>query len=458
VIMNSYRISDFCHFVDVGNNTTAIYNALTLGILFLNNKTADYIKLSEGGIIDAEMGNLPDDLIDELSKRRMIFPLGERYDLDDYKRIRGLLKGTGVAILYLLLTDGCNLGCSYCYIENGLPKDYAFSQMSEDTAERALQLFIRSISPNVVEPKIVLYGGEPLLNMKTLFYVVKKVSELKESGMLPPKTDLIINTNATLVDDAFLDFVAKYQVQISVSLDGTKEMHDLMRKQKDGRGTYDKVIANCRLMAERKFDFGFSVTITRANIHELEQILCQIHHEFDIKAIGFNIALYPTEAIMGMSEMEYAQLTTEKLISCFKICRKIGIFEDRIMRKVTAFVQGYPYIYDCGAPGDQLVITPDGMAGVCQAYIGSKENFVPMDEIKDVTKHPLWSKWRFRSPLYQKQCVSCISLGICGGGCPYNAEMKTGSIWGIDKTFCLHSTETVKFLIKDLYDQTQGAD
>jgi len=101
--------------------------------------------------------------------------------------------------------------------------------------------------------------------------------------------------------------------------------------------------------------------------------------------------------------------------------------------------------------GDQLVITPDGMAGVCQAYIGSKENFVPMDEIKDVTKHPLWSKWRFRSPLYQKQCVSCISLGICGGGCPASAELKTGSRYNLDERACHHSKQTLEWLIWDAY-------
>jgi uncharacterized protein len=125
------------------------------------------------------------------------------------------------------------------------------------------------------------------------------------------------------------------------------------------------------------------------------------------------------------------------------------------MRKVNAFVAGYPYIYDCGAPGDQLVVSPEGMVGVCQAYCGNKKNFVPMDDIGKPAEHQIWSEWRFRSPLYQEQCYSCISLAICGGGCPYNAELKTGSIWGVDEAFCIHSKKTVEYLIKDLFKQTQ---
>jgi len=135
----------------------------------------------------------------------------------------------------------------------------------------------------------------------------------------------------------------------------------------------------------------------------------------------------------------------------------MGIYEDRIMRKVDSFTKGYPYPYDCGAPGDQYVVSPDGLVGVCQGYCGNKKYFVPIEEIKDNINHPIWQMWRFRSPIYQKQCYSCLALGICGGGCAYNTELKTGSIWGIDEAFCAHSINTTKFLIKDLYQHTDSS-
>ena len=168
-------------------------------------------------------------------------------------------------------------------------------------------------------------------------------------------------------------------------------------------------------------------------------------------SIGFNILVDREERLMGMSEEAYAETVTKQLIRCFEICREKGIYEDRIMRKVNAFVRGYPYINDCGAPGDQMVVTPDGFVGVCQAYCASKKYFVPLEEFKHPKEHPIWNEWRFRSPLYQRQCYNCVALGLCGGGCPYNAELKQGTIWGIDETFCVHSKGTLEYLLKDLH-------
>ncbi|MFA6393437.1 MAG: radical SAM protein [Patescibacteria group bacterium] len=454
-----FRLSDFCHYVEVGEGMVALYNSLTAGVLFLRKDLSDLLKNSTGGVIRESVlfsidGNRCS-LLNSLIERRLIMPIGERYDIDDYLRMQNLLKENGVGILYLLATDGCNLGCSYCYIENVLPKDYQFSLMSKETAKQGIDLFARSLSRTIEEPHVILYGGEPLLNPEVVHWSIDYVLRLKDDGTLPEKTGITINTNATLISRDFIDFLADKKVQIAVSLDGKKEMHDMMRRDKEGRGTYDKVIRNCRMMAEQSIDFGFSVTITKANIHRLEDVIIWLHKTFNINSVGFNIVIDRSEALIGMSELEYATLVTEKLINCFEICREKGIYEDRIMRKVDSFIDGYPYLYDCGAPGDQLVISPDRMVGVCQAYCGTKKNFVALDELDNPADHPIWQEWRFRSPIHQRQCYDCISIGICGGGCPYNAELKTGSIWGLDNTFCVHSKGTVNYLIQKLYQETK---
>lgn len=450
--MPKYRVSDFCHSVMVSPDYWALYNSLTLGVMFVDRATNEMLDTAIGKIFDGNQ--LPQQTIEALQERRLIFPLGKRDDLTDYLKAQDLLRSNGVAILYLLLADGCNLACTYCYIEKVLPLDYIFTLMSKDTVERSLNLFAQNISKDIDEPKVVIYGGEPLLNKTAVHFAIDRFREMKKAGELPERTSLVINTNATLIDEEFLQLIAGKDVQIAVSLDGSKDMHDAMRKYKDGSGSYDQVIKNCKLMRAMGVNFGFSVTITKANIHHMEDLIRNIHEEFGMDSVGFNIAIHQSEEVIGMSKAEYAELISDKLISCFEICREKGIYEDRIMRKVNAFVAGYPYLYDCGAPGDQIVVSPGGMVGVCQAYCGDKRNFVPMDELGPIAENPIWSEWRYRSPLYQEQCYSCISLGICGGGCPYNAEIKTGSIWGIDESFCVHSKKTVHYLINDLFRQS----
>ncbi len=52
-----------------------------------------------------------------------------------------------------------------------------------------------------------------------------------------------------------------------------------------------------------------------------------------------------------------------------------------------------------------------------------------------------------------EKCCYCPALGICGGGCGFNAFVRHGSIHEIDDTFCSHSLYTLEWLIWDLYEQ-----
>ena len=53
------------------------------------------------------------------------------------------------------------------------------------------------------------------------------------------------------------------------------------------------------------------------------------------------------------------------------------------------------------------------------------------------------------------KCYECEALGICGGGCPANAKIVDGSIWEVDRRFCVHSKMTLEWLIWDQYSQMQ---
>jgi len=181
----------------------------------------------------------------------------------------------------------------------------------------------------------------------------------------------------------------------------------------------------------------------------LEEVFEWFKDYLDVRGLGFNLFLNTPSF---KANEEYARQATEKIIRCYEIARKYGIYEDRIMRKVKAFVEGKPHFIDCGGCGRQIVVSPDGKIGVCHAYVGSKKYFVG-DITKDFDpfRDPVFIEWNKRSPLNIPQCFDCEALGICGGGCVYNAEMNNGSIWTIDRPFCVHSKEILQWLIWDLY-------
>lgn len=126
------------------------------------------------------------------------------------------------------------------------------------------------------------------------------------------------------------------------------------------------------------------------------------------------------------------------------------------MRKVDSFVKSEIYAFDCGAAGGgQIVIAPDGQVGICHGYLGSRKHFATTvdDETFDPRNDPVFIEWSRRSPLNMDACRECPALGICGGGCPLNADFEEGSIWGLDKRFCVHCKTTLEWLIWDLYKQ-----
>ncbi|KKL98244.1 hypothetical protein LCGC14_1826400 [marine sediment metagenome] len=72
--------------------------------------------------------------------------------------------------------------------------------------------------------------------------------------------------------------------------------------------------------------------------------------------------------------LDYAEVVAKNLIESFKVARANGIYEDRIMRRVRNFIDKAPVVSDCGGCGLQIVISPDGKIGVCQAFCGERES------------------------------------------------------------------------------------
>ena len=461
--MMNLRISDFGHFVEGANGLVGLYNALTLGVVIVDKSTADLFRKAKGRIISSEKVELlrsadgGSELIDQLVKHKLVFPLGQNPDLDDYRKIQAGLGCKGIGILYLLTTDACNLACTYCFVEGAMPKGYKFSMMSEETAQFGVDLFAKSLkrSGGIEEPQIIFYGGEPLENFAVAEKALAYISQLKTKGELPSNTSVTINTNGTLINSRVVTVLRGVEnLNVAISLDGPKEISDLCRKYHGGRGIYDDIMRGYQILVDSGIEAGFCCTISRYNVDRLEEIAQWFVDELGAESLGFNILIESSrdEDVRGDLEV-YARKAAQQIINCFRFFRERGVYEDRIMRKVDAFVRGSIWYHDCGGCGQQIVVSPDGMVGVCQGYCGSKKYFVHPDETFDPLEHPIWEEWRYRSPLYMPQCRNCIALGICGGGCPYSADMRHGSIWELDEVFCVHAKATTEFLVRDLIEK-----
>lgn len=117
--------------------------------------------------------------------------------------------------------------------------------MDFETAKRAIDFFFEhSIESSDVA--IGFYGGEPLLEFKLIKKCVEYINTINEGKHIMYS----MTTNGTLLTGEIADFVAANKFVIGISLDGSKEEHDISRKFVNGKGSFDIVIKNLKDLAK----------------------------------------------------------------------------------------------------------------------------------------------------------------------------------------------------------------
>lgn len=149
-----------------------------------------------------------------------------------------------LGILFLEVTEQCNLRCSYCIYSENYPYERKESSkaMSFETARKALEELVPLSNHNIM---IGFYGGEPLLNMD----LIQRVITYSKERFSDKEIGFSMTTNFFNADK-YLSEIVDSGVYINLSLDGPREVHDRFRKTKTGKPTYDRIISNLRKLEE----------------------------------------------------------------------------------------------------------------------------------------------------------------------------------------------------------------
>ena len=153
-----------------------------------------------------------------------------------------------IQLVVIQPTPFCNIDCRYCY----LPDRGNKSVIAEETIAK---LFSQIFATGWVKEgfSVVWHAGEPMV-LPTEFYrrAFALIDELK-----PTDIDLThaFQTNGTLIDDPWCDFFTEAKVNVGVSVDGPQRLHDINRRSRSGRGTFDRTIAGIRRLHARGVPF-----------------------------------------------------------------------------------------------------------------------------------------------------------------------------------------------------------
>ena len=137
----------------------------------------------------------------------------------------------------IVLTTRCNCLCDYCHASSSDIMTQN-SDMPWHIAKASIDVVFQSPSNDM---KIEFQGGEPLLNWDVLQKSVLYAEELNRIHNNRCR-GFVICTNLMSMDEKKLQFCKDHHIDISTSLDGTKTLHDLHRKARNGKSSYDQFV------------------------------------------------------------------------------------------------------------------------------------------------------------------------------------------------------------------------
>ncbi|MGZ7087766.1 MAG: radical SAM protein, partial [Ilumatobacteraceae bacterium] len=157
----------------------------------------------------------------------------------------------------------CNLDCEYCFF---LSKEMLYPGSRFRMAEELQEAYIRQLlEAHARAPEVVVawQGGEPTMMGLDFF---RRSIEVQHTYARPGQQILnTLQTNGTLLDDAWGEFLSEHGFLVGISIDGPRELHDRYRVDKRGKPTFDRVMRGLDVLKRHGVDWNVLTTMHDAN-------------------------------------------------------------------------------------------------------------------------------------------------------------------------------------------------
>jgi uncharacterized protein len=293
-------------------------------------------------------------------------------------------------------------------------------QSTRLSAETFRHTFERLSNEDAIAEHIDVYffGGEPLLNKEIIRYACKFLRDFSAAHGFT--YSIGITTNATLLDRAFVDFVAENRIAVGISIDGTREQHDANRPNFGGRGSYDLVRRNLEYFFERypAKNRTCRLTVAENNLEFHTAVDHLLGIGFNDVGVGFAVesVFHPVEgpksiATLSRSLREIASWLVDAAAGRRSLFR-LSLIHDVL---VTLYSSRGKHTA-CGASDGYVAISPDGSIVPCHRYLGSSRR--RLGNVWDATVNLR----RLYEPDFQPvdaipHCAACWARRLCGGEC-----------------------------------------
>ena len=330
--------------------------------------------------------------------------------------------------IILKLTTACNLKCVYC--SEG-------DQCAERLPEEIFYKLVDEMPPlleyiGTKDAEFLFHGGEPMLygrdNLKNLIDYAK-------NNLRGYDVRFLMQTNGTLIDDAWIEFFKAEKIAPGISLDGYPDIHDKNRRTKNNQPTAEKILHNIKLMREAGLSVGTLMVFNSPEAVDADKLFDFIQaHELHPK---IHSVVPCGRASNQKNSVDIYGEWVELMKKLFeKSLARDGADVIQPLDEIINAILGIAPVCECsfnGSCGKSFIaLYPDGEIGFCGRDNLSRN--LTYGNLRDKTLLELYEsanakKIRARQDyLANNDCKNCSEWEICHGGCAFEAVNFFGTL------------------------------
>ena len=334
-----------------------------------------------------------------------------------------------VEILVKPVSADCNLDCTYCFYlsKSLLYPEEKIHRMKEDVLEKFIASFIKFSRGRPCS--FCWQGGEPTL--RGIDFYEKAVSFMQKYGFPGQIMSNAFQTNNLLLNEEWAKFFKEYNFLVGVSVDGPDYLHNIYRKDKTGKGSFNGVFNNIQYLKKCEVEFNILIVINNENVRKPSRI-----YEFFVSQGLFYLQFVPC---VGKDPNES--------IACYSV--KPEDFGNFLCSTFELWVKDFPKVYirlfndilmsylDGGEPpvcvfrkkcGKYIVMEYNGDVYPCDFFVEPewKLGNVMQSSLREMLNSPKEKDFIFRKEDLSPDCLKCRWQSLCYGDCPKYRLMNGG--------------------------------
>ena len=322
----------------------------------------------------------------------------------------------------------CNLDCSYCYYTGRLDLfDPEPRRMSDDQLEDAIKQILEAAGTHM---HFEWHGGEPtLLGLSTFRKIVAWQRRHQLAGQTVTNG---LQTNGTLIDADWAQFLFEFRFSVGLSLDGPAAMHDAYRVTRAGQPSHRQVVRALAALSRRRVHVDVLCVVHAANVHQPEEV----YRYF--RSIGVRYLQF-LPLVERLPDGSMSERTPEPEAVGEFLCRVFDLWLAEDVGKVVVQWFDEAIRPELGLPhslclfretcGDVPALEHDGTLYPCDHFVDGEHR------LGSIHDHGLAALWEapdlvaFGAKKRQnlsERCRQCDVLAWCNGGCPKDRLATSG--------------------------------